>query len=83
MKKKLVIDLEGNVRHIYDDGLIWVGAALGKVEVKRASHVEPTDGGWGASMALVGGPLLGPFATRAEALEAESRWLEDNNIPEV
>jgi len=31
--------------------------------------------GWTADMAPVGGPLLGPFKLRADALAAEREWL--------
>ncbi|MCI0640167.1 MAG: hypothetical protein L0Y70_13925 [Gemmataceae bacterium] len=47
--------------------------------VERASHVEPDPvGHWWADLAPVGGPLLGPFDRRSEALQAESTWLETN-----
>jgi len=36
-----------------------------------------------ADMMPVGGPVIGPFSTRAEALEAERAWLLANDIPEV
>ncbi len=36
---------------------------------------------WWADLLPVNGPVLGPFSTRSEALEAELRWLEDNGIP--
>lgn len=49
------------------------------VRTERASHVEPSaDGGWTADMAPVGGPVLGPFPLRAQALSAEREWLRDN-----
>jgi hypothetical protein len=45
---------------------------------RRASHVEPVAGaGWTADMAPVGGPVLGPFKHRSEALAAEHEWLLD------
>jgi hypothetical protein len=41
--------------------------------------VEPTDDGkWTADMAPSDGPILGPFVTRAEALDAESDWLHEH-----
>ena len=50
--------------------------ALGKLQITRASHVEPdSDGNWWADMGPSGGPVLGPFGTRGEALAAERRWL--------
>jgi hypothetical protein len=46
--------------------------ALGKLQITRASHVEPDyDGNWWADMRPVDGPVLGPFGTRGEALGAE------------
>lgn len=36
---------------------------------------------WWADCTVVDGPVLGPFNSRAEALEAESKWLLDHNIP--
>ncbi|WP_242687916.1 hypothetical protein [Alienimonas californiensis] len=42
----------------------------------RASHVEPADGGvWTADLSPSGGPVLGPFPLRSEALTAEADWL--------
>jgi hypothetical protein len=55
-------------------------AALGAIDIRRASHVEPMPeqpGKWGADMAPVAGPFLGPFDTRAEALAAEVAWLDN------
>jgi len=65
---------------MYDDRLLPVLAKLGRMTVRRASHVEPVtvDGftvGWQADLAPVSGPVLGPFASRREALEAEQGWL--------
>jgi hypothetical protein len=52
-------------------------AAMGRPVITRASHVEPdASGRWLADLSPVGGPLLGPFARRSEALAAESAWLE-------
>ena len=73
----LVIDPRGSVRAVYGE-LIEL-AALGRVAIARASHVEPTpDGRWTADLRPVGGPVLGPYPRRSEALEAEAAWLEMN-----
>lgn len=45
---------------------------------------EPAWSGlWWADMLPSGGPVLGPYADRDTALEAELAWLHDNGIPEV
>ncbi len=73
----LVIDRAGQVRCVYDEAIDL--ATLGRVEITRASHVEPDPGGhWLADMRPVGGPVLGPFPRRSAALEAEAAWLEAN-----
>lgn len=51
---------------------------LGKIDVDRASHVEPDPlqpGTWYADLSPVGGPRLAGFATRRDALQAEETWL--------
>jgi hypothetical protein len=55
---------------------------LGEIaSLRRASYVEPTDGGlWTADMGPVNGPVLSPFKTRSEALQAEERWLVENYL---
>jgi len=46
---------------------------------RRGSHVEPDSAGhWTADLSPVGDPILGPFATRSEALAAEIAWLRDH-----
>lgn len=79
----VVIESNGKVRFLYDDSLQDVSKALGKTSTVRASHIDPADDGmWYADLSPVGGPKLGPFITRASAIEAEVSWLEANNIPE-
>jgi len=71
---ELVVDAGGNVRCIYGDELDL--REIGKLQITRASHVEPDrDGFWWADMGPVGGPVLGPFKNRTEALQAEREWL--------
>ena len=36
---------------------------------------------WFADMTPVRGPVLGPYETRQNALDAETAWLLENNIP--
>ncbi|HEU5118852.1 MAG TPA: hypothetical protein VFT74_19825 [Isosphaeraceae bacterium] len=73
----LIIEMGGQVRGIYGEAFDL--AILGQPKITRASHVEPDDiGRWLADLSPVGGPMLGPFDLRSEALEAEVRWLEAN-----
>lgn len=67
---------DGTVQHVYNDTLAGLLDGVADVETCRASHVEPDgNGGWTADLTPVGGPVLGPFALRAKALEAELEWL--------
>lgn len=78
MADDLVITFDGGTATaVYDDRLLPTFRALGgELTVARASHVEPAPGGgWTADMAPVGGPVLGPFTTRAQALHEERQWL--------
>jgi hypothetical protein len=71
---ELVIQRGGVVRCVYAEAIEL--AALGQASVERASHVEPdADGRWNADLGPVGGPVLGPFSRRSEALGAELAWL--------
>jgi hypothetical protein len=71
---ELVVGVDGGVKCIYDEALDL--RALGKLQITRASHVEPdSDGKWCADMGPSVGPVLGPFVTRREALAAEREWL--------
>ena len=72
---KLYISPGGDCSAIYDESLDM--HTLGRPEISRASHVEPTaDGQWTADLSPVHGPLLGPFPTRSQALAAEVAWLD-------
>jgi hypothetical protein len=74
LEMELVVDAAGDVRCIYDEGIDL--RELGALKITRASHVEPdADGLWCADMGPVGGPVMGPFGTRSEALAAERAWL--------
>ena len=71
---ELVVGVDGGVRCIYDESLDL--RALGKLQITRASLVEPDSvGSWWADLGPVGGPVLGPYASRSEALQAERGWL--------
>jgi hypothetical protein len=74
---RLVIDPCGQVRCLYAEVLDL--ASLGTVSIRRASHVEPdSQGAWWADLSPVGGPMIGPFARRSLALDAEQSWLEEH-----
>lgn len=73
----LVIDRRGTVHGVYAEAIDL--SQFGDLAIRRASHVEPDGSGrWWADLAPVGGPILGPFSRRSEALAAESKWLEDH-----
>jgi hypothetical protein len=74
---QLVIHTDGRIRCLYDERLSLT--SLGTIQIRRGSHVEPDAAGrWQADLAPVGGPRLGPFTLRSQALEAERRWLEEH-----
>lgn len=77
----IIISRSGQIRFIYKDDLLGLGQQ-GTMTIQRASHVEPCGDGWQADMSPVNGPILGPFTTRAEALEHEVDWLLQHNIPQ-
>lgn len=71
----LRIDRQGQVHCLYSEAVDL--AALGPLSIQRASNVEPDDAGqWWADLSPVGGPTLGPFGRRSDALAAEVEWLE-------
>jgi len=71
----LVIDRRGGMRCLYGEAIDL--SRLGSLTIQRASHVEPdADGVWWAELLPVGGPRLGPFPRRSDALAAEQCWLE-------
>lgn len=77
----ITIAADGTLTFIHSDELVDI-MEQGEARIRRASHVEPADGGgWTADMAPSGGPVLvaadgRPFRTRGEALAAEVSWLE-------
>jgi hypothetical protein len=74
---QIIIRPDGNAKCLYGEELNL--HALGRLEIQRGSHVEPTEEGqWTADLSPVGGPLLGPFPSRSLALDAEREWLEHN-----
>ena len=74
---QLVVQLGGIVRCVYDEVINL--RQLGELSVQRGSSVEPdATGRWIADLAISGGPKLGPFDRRSEALTAEREWLEEH-----
>ena len=79
----LTILPNGTIECIYSDDLRLpeLAAVLGgEMRTTRASHVEPAGAAWEADLAPAGGPVLGPFTTRGEALAAEAGWLRENRL---
>ena len=73
----LLIEASGTVRCVFGEEIDL--GQLGRMSIRRGSHVEPTpDGQWTADLSPVNGPLLGPFPTRTAALNAEVTWLQEN-----
>jgi len=71
---ELVVAADGVARCIYDEALDL--QEIGRLTITRASHVEPDAAGyWWADMGPSGGPVLGPYGSRSEALGAERGWL--------
>jgi hypothetical protein len=72
----LNVSPSGEVRCLYTEAIDL--DAIGTTEIRRASHVEHSADGWRAQ--IIGGPLLGPFAKRSEALAAEVEYLERGSL---
>ena len=71
----LLILPDGTARCVYAEAIDL--AALGEPTVTRDSRVEPdADSRWRADLSPVGGPTLGPFVRRSDALAAEAAWLD-------
>lgn len=76
----LTIDVlpTGELRFLWDDRLASL-TSVGTATVRRVSDVEPdAAGAWWADLVRIGGPRLGPFTLRAEAIGAEVAWLRAN-----
>jgi hypothetical protein len=73
---RLRVNPDGQVVCVYGEAIDL--AALGELSVRRASHVEPDEAGrWWSDLGPVGGPRLGPFPLRSQALRAEAAWLDE------
>ena len=75
--QELFVHPDGTARGLY--GELIDPTAIGPAAVARASHVEPhPGGGWIADLNPSGGPVLGPYPLRSDALAAEREWLTAN-----
>ena len=73
----LFVAPNGTVSAIYTEEIDLT--LLGTATITRASHVEPDETGqWFAQ--IIGGPNLGPFAKRSDALAAEVAWLTEHRL---
>lgn len=71
---QILIRADGSAHCLYDEVIDL--RQLGALAISRASHVEPdVTGHWIADLSPVGGPKLGPFVTRSQALAAEEAWI--------
>ena len=78
---RLVIDPGGVVRaRLYGEMIDLSG--IGPVSIRRASHVDAgrKEASSYADLSPSGGPTLGPFKLRSQALDAERYWLEANAL---
>ena len=77
---EIIITASGQGRCVYGEDIDLT--TLGQLTIRRGSHVESTpDAQWTADMSPVGGPLLGPFRSRSQALSEERAWLAANWLP--
>lgn len=74
---EIIIDPAGIGRCIYTESIDL--KRIGELTITRGSHVEPDKQGlWFADLSPVGGPRLGPFLKRSDALTAEIDWLKQH-----
>ena len=74
---QLVVHPDGSAHCVYGEAIDLT--TLGKLDIRRGSHVEPNAAGqWLCDLSPVQGPTLGPFITRSEALTAEQTWLAEH-----
>jgi|SRR5581483_1464998 len=79
---RIVISPDGRlVRAIYNDNLRELFNKLGLAQTHRASHVEPDENNnWIADCSPIGGPKLGPFERREDALTAEVTYINTKGL---
>jgi hypothetical protein len=78
----LIVDRGGTIHTVYDERIDLT--RIGALSIRRGSYVEPTPTGqWTADLAPCDGPLLGPFASRGDAIAAELAWLVEHWLDSV
>jgi hypothetical protein len=79
---ELLIAPWGDVYAVYSDELMTLlRPKRQNLNVERIGIVEyynDAPGWWVDLLDSVDGPLIGPFSTRREALEAEQKWLSEH-----
>lgn len=74
---QVLLQRDGTLHFVY--GELVDLSSVGALHISRASHVEPDlRACWTADLSLVGGPVLGSFLQRSQALDAERAWLNTN-----
>jgi hypothetical protein len=72
---RLLIDPHGVIHAVYGEEIDL--GTLGQLTIRRASHVEPDETGrWWVDFSPIGGPRLGPFSVRSQALAAEQEHID-------
>lgn len=75
MSLPIIVRKDGTILTIY--GEVLELRSLGDIHISRASHVEPdTFGNWTADLTPIGGPVLGGFSHRSQAINQEIQWLK-------
>lgn len=70
---------DGTLSFVWSDDLADL-AQHGTASIVRVSEVEPdASGRWWANLSRIGGPMLGPFVKRGEAIAAELEWLRNRS----
>lgn len=78
---EILIQPDGTIVYIHNDTVASDFKSLGKIQIKRASNVEPTaNGEWNVDLSPVGGPesLEQVFDNRTVALAEEVAYLKAN-----
>lgn len=80
MSHAIRVDVAGVLTFVWSDELYPL-TVEGATAIYRASHVEPDiRGGWRADLSPIGGPVIGPYRLRRQAIEAEVEWIQDHVI---